>query len=172
MTRNDTSQKSSFGGGRFWPSKGFTLLEILVVIALLGLLSAVLIGGSNSLLRTKDQQDLESIAFGAITMTREHAVLTGGTMQLRLDEKARTLDWGAGPLSLPDGGTVRLLPPVMRSASLIGGTLTESTLPGVRFYADGTCDPFRLEIIQHGLSRIMTIDPWSCTALAEEKGRR
>ncbi|MBI2497208.1 MAG: type II secretion system protein, partial [Opitutae bacterium] len=142
---------------------GFSLLEILVVLALLGLISALLIGGSTTLLRTVTSDDVQNTALGAIAGARHGAVLTGRTLELRYDEQARVLDWGEDRAALAGEGALRLLPPVRSSSILVGGQLVESPLARVRFYPDGTCDPFRLEIVRDQANLVLTIDPWTCT---------
>ncbi len=146
---------------------GFTLLEILMVLALMGLVTALLIGSGG--MRLAIQDDPEDTALAAIARARNEAVLTGRTLELRHDEKARTLDWGAGHLALGDTNDVRLLAPATQSAVLVAGRALEQELPRVRFYADGTCDPFRLEIVrgESQPSRILAIDPWTCVPLAQ-----
>lgn len=146
--------------------RGFTLLEIVVVLALFGLVSVLLLGGSGSLLRAIGREDVESTTLNAIASARYEAVLAGRTLELRLDEKTRVLDWGAGRAILAGEDTVRLLPPVQTSAVLIGGRLEEAAISSVRFHADGTCDPFRVEIVRGQAGRILVIDPWTCTVLA------
>jgi prepilin-type N-terminal cleavage/methylation domain-containing protein len=165
-------------GGRLTPAsqparaRGFTLLEILAVLALFGLISAVLIGGSGALLRAVSRDDVENTALGAIASARHDAVLAGRTLDLRLDEPGRALDWGAGRAPLTGPGDVRLLPVVMDSAVLIGGQFMETPLARVRFYADGTCDPFRLEIVRNQSHQVMAIDPWTCTVLSPDAGAK
>ena len=58
-------------------ARGFSLVEIVVVLALLGLISALLIGGSTALLRTVAADDIQNTALGAIAGARHSAVLTG-----------------------------------------------------------------------------------------------
>lgn len=155
--------------GRKRSEAGFTLLEIIAVIALMGLISALLIGGSGAMLRTVSSDDVQNTALAAIAGARHSAVLTGRTLEFTSDDKTRVLEWGEGRAALTAEGQVRLLPASRTSAILVGGRLTESPLARVRFYADGTCDPFRLEIVRDSkASQILAIDPWTCTALAPE----
>lgn len=145
---------------------GFTLLEIVVVLALIALVSALLIGGSGALLRAVGREDVENTALSAMASARHGAVLAGRTLELRVDDKTRVLDWGVGRVTLAGEDTVRLLPPLKISSLLIGGRLQEEPVARVRFYADGTCDPFRLEIVRGPTSHLLLIDPWTCTVLA------
>jgi prepilin-type N-terminal cleavage/methylation domain-containing protein len=146
----------------------FTLLEVLVVLALIGLISALLIGSSGALLKSIGRDDIETTALTAIAATRHSAVLAGHQQDLHYDDQTRTLSWDAGAAALTGDGTVRLLPAVKTSAMLVGGQAVEPPLSRVRFYADGTCDPFRLEIAKDNTSRILSIDPWTCTPLSPE----
>lgn len=178
FARPDASSSSGTGGlaaPKFRDRRnagGFTLLEIVVVLALFGLITALLIGGSGALLRAIGREDVENTALNAIASARHEAVLAGRTLELRLDEKTRLLDWGAGRATLAGEDVVRLLPPVKTSSVLIGGRLEEAAITTVRFYADGTCDPFRLEIVRGQTGRILAIDPWTCTVLAPDNKSR
>jgi len=149
-------------------SRGFSLLEILVVLALFGLISALLIGGSSALLRAAATDDVQNTALGAIAAARHSAVLVGRPLDFRHDDKARVLSWGEGTAALTGEGDVRLLPAVKTGSMLVGGQLVETPLARVRFYPDGTCDPFRLQIVRGPVSQILAIDPWTCTALSPE----
>lgn len=151
-------------------SRAFSLLEIMAVLALIGLIAALLIGNSGALLRSVSSDDVQHTALAAIGAVRHGAVLHGRTLELSVDEKARVLVWDEGRAALEGEDGVRLLPPVQAGAQLLGGVLVENPLARVRFYADGTCDPFRLEIVRGRTSRILVIDPWTCTVLAPETG--
>ena len=150
------------GGG------GFTLLEILAVLALIGLISALLLGSGDALLRATAKDDIETVTLNAVAGARHSAVLTGRPLELNYDEKTRQLDWEEGRLVLGGEGNLRLLPPSRVSSMIIGGREVEEPITRVRFYADGTCDPFRLEFVRDRASRILTIDPWTCAVLSPE----
>jgi prepilin-type N-terminal cleavage/methylation domain-containing protein len=59
------------------PAAGFTLLEILLALAVIGLLSAVLIGGSARLLATKPLTP-DDVFWKAVAQARKDALERGG----------------------------------------------------------------------------------------------
>lgn len=146
---------------------GFTLIEILLVLALLGLISTAIIAGANAIDRLqREDRDAESIALKAIASARHAAVTGDRIVLLRHDTEGNRLVWSDGSIALPDNGeTVDFLPPKLESAYLIGGRLQENALPAVHFYPDGTCDAFRLQIRRQQDSRESVVDPWTCSTV-------
>src|SRR5690606_25191006 len=108
----------------------------------------------------------------AIAQARHDAVFHGEIVDLRYDDNLRQISWGRGSDTLTGDDAVRLLPASRVSAMLIGGRLVEHPLARVRFYPNGTCDPFRLEIVRDRTSQFLTIDPWTCTPLSDESAAK
>lgn len=155
----------------------FTLLEILLAVALLGLLSAALVGGASYLLDSRPRTPTE-IFWTAVRETRREALTGEREVRLSFDEKEKQFvaDDGRAPKTYPVAGprslTISFLPAVASpsSARLIGGSLFESeAIPAVTFYPDGTCSPFRLQIRSTGEPTVLEIDPWTCAPALKEK---
>jgi prepilin-type N-terminal cleavage/methylation domain-containing protein len=154
----------------------FTLLEILVVLALIGLLGTVLVGGSARLLKDKPTTP-EDILRKAINEARKFAVETNREVRLTFDSKEKIFtatsaegsriiasdlpgDWGVDFLVAQKGG----------GAMLLGGVLVETqTVTYVTFYPDGTCVPFRAQLRVTGGARTIAIDPWTCAPVLESE---
>ncbi len=149
---------------------GFTLLELIVVLALFALIGTVVTVGASALLRGAQRDGLEHNALTALAAARRAAVMAGQTITLRQSTATRRLEWDGGGVELTGEGEVRLLPPVTAGAILVGGRRIENAVTGVRFHADGTCDPFRLEITHEHKTHVLAIDPWTCSVLAPEPG--
>lgn len=149
---------------------GFTLIETVVVLMLIGLIASVLISGATSLFNSARQQDPEVAVLSLLQKVRGVAVEKGEIIELKpLPEDAGFL-WGAdGVETLPKkpGFTVRLLTPEMVSASLIGGQVEERPIARVRFYPDGSCDPMRIQVRRGDTRRVYAIDPWTAAPLPE-----
>jgi prepilin-type N-terminal cleavage/methylation domain-containing protein len=149
---------------------GFTLVEILLVIALIALLSTIFIGGSSALLAEKAPSP-DAQFWTACGAARGEALDEGKSVILTFDPKARgfVLDDGVQkkgmPLSGPDDLLVDFHPVASSTSSsvLLGGTLVETeSLASVTFYDDGTCTPFRAQVHSKLGAHILSIDPWTC----------
>lgn len=154
--------------GRAW--RGFTLLEILLAVALIGLLAAALVAGATHLVDTKPSSPSD-VFWQAVQAARRAALEQNQDVALSVDDKEHrfvvTAQEGTQYFPLPDKQnlTVDFLPMAAgRSSVLIGGALLETqTLPAVTFYADGTCTPFRTQIRTPGAdATVLAIDPWTC----------
>jgi general secretion pathway protein H len=150
---------------------GFTLIEILLVVALIALLATIFIGGSSALLSDKAPSP-DAQFWKACSEARAQALDEGKSVFLSFDPKAKAfvLDDGASKKELPfsdsDDTQVDFHPPQSDTSSsiLVGGTLVETdTLASVTFYDDGTCTPFRAQIYSRaGGAHLLSIDPWTC----------
>jgi prepilin-type N-terminal cleavage/methylation domain-containing protein len=153
---------------------GFTLLEILLVLALLGLMSGLfvsMVGGSVSGSRVT----AEDVFWQAVGEARKQALLAGREVKMTYAPAGReesaslvlTLDGAEQRLPFEAKDDVKLdflSTQKARSTILVGGQLVETqTMPSVTFYGDGTCSPFRAQLRNKGVDpRILTIDPWTC----------
>jgi len=168
--------------------RGFTLLEVLLSLALIALLASVLVGLSSRL--TTDQPATASDVFWlAVREARKAALKSEHEIRLTFDKDKKQfllLD-GLAPATLATDGFTRIetprktipvpapvsaelavdfLAPAPKgggSAILVGGVLIEAqTIPYVSFYPDGTCRPFRAQFVRGGATSMLTVDPWTC----------
>lgn len=154
---------------------GFTLLEILLVLALLALLGSVMVGGAVSLLKANEAQDPETALLKTLQTVRGEAVASGSIIELKPLPEDAGYTWGvSGAELLPasPGVRIRLVAPVFVRGSLIGGQLEENPVARVRFYPDGSCDPVRVQIRRGDTRRTYEIDPWTAAPLPEGDKRQ
>ncbi|MET0262544.1 MAG: type II secretion system protein, partial [Rariglobus sp.] len=151
---------SSFVGSR----RGFTLLEVLITIALIALLTSVLVVGTNRLLRDRPMSS-EELFWAATAAVRKDALMNNRDVRLSFDAKEHEF------VAIADGVETRhrfvnkdvaefdfLAPKSAGNASsiLLGGQLIETqTIPAVTFYGDGTCSPFRAQLKTRNGARVL-----------------
>ena len=150
----------------------FTLLEILLAIALVALISTALIAGSVSLLKDKPSS-ADDVFWQAVVQARK-AALQGGRevrMSFDSDQEAFVIDDGVAPPadvpipSAPKDLAVAFVAAQSNGADmvLLGGTAVDvQPMPSVTFFSDGTCSPFRLQIQARTGAHLLEIDPWTC----------
>jgi prepilin-type N-terminal cleavage/methylation domain-containing protein len=150
---------------------GFTLVEILLALALVGLLSWIFIGGSASLLEDRGQSPDEQF-WKACGSARKEALEEQRDVQLTYDTKVKGFVLNDGDLkktlALSGAGddiTIDFHPAQTDSSSsvLIGGTLVDTTpLAAATFYSDGTCTAFQAQVRTKGGAHLLSVDPWTC----------
>lgn len=160
---------------------GFTLLEVLITLALIALLTGVLVIGANSLLADHPKSP-EELFWAAVGEVRKDALLGGREVRLSMD--ARTQEFVARsngaearfPFVAKEIAELDFLAPRAPgtfSAILVGGQLVETqTLPVVTFYGDGTCSPFRVQLKTRAGARVLEIDPWTCAPMLTAETNR
>lgn len=155
---------------------GFTLIEVLLVLALMALVGAVLFPAANALFPKTNVDNFDDIVSEVLQQARRDAVLGGREVTLRFDATQQRFLWdGAAHREQPWTGAkigIDFLRPQSGNAVLIAGRLVETaTVPALRFFPDGTCDPVRLQIRPaSGNARVLSIDPWTCAPGLEVKG--
>jgi len=149
---------------------GFTLIEILLALALIALLGTIFVSGTSSLLADRATSPDEQF-WKACAQARKQALEEQHNVLLSFDPRARAfvISGGAQPKTLPIPGpddlAIDFHPAQSDSSSsiLIGGTLVETQpLAAATFYDDGTCTPFRVQIRTGAGAHMLSIDPWTC----------
>lgn len=163
------------GPDRQAPRAGFTLLEILLVIALIGLLAAALVGGASSLLNTQPSS-ADDVFWASVQEARKLALQSGNEVVMKyVDDK----DQGKA-FVLTSGGSTKAFP-IPKAGDLevtflsqqkggtmvmVAGTVLETQkIESATFYPDGTCSPFRVQFYRKGAVHVATIDQWTCAPM-------
>jgi len=151
--------------------RGFTLLEVLLALALIALLATVFIAGSSALLAAKPLSPDDQF-WKMCADARKAALEKQRDVSLSYDTRSASylIDDGGGPKSIGGTGGPDMVvdflpgqPDATSGGTLVGGTLVETgSLHAVLFYSDGTCTPFRAQIRLNGGAHILAVDPWTC----------
>jgi prepilin-type N-terminal cleavage/methylation domain-containing protein len=153
---------------------GFTLLEVLVTLALLALLTGLFVGGTTALLRERPAS-ADEVMRQAIAQARRYAVANYREVRLAYDNKGKAFHASSVdgkrdfPVSLPEEVQIDFLTTQKDNTMLLGGELVEQgNLPYITFYPDGTCTPFRVQMrTNNGKPTVVAIDPWTCAPVLE-----
>jgi prepilin-type N-terminal cleavage/methylation domain-containing protein len=149
--------------------RGFTLLEILLALALVALLATLFIGGSAALIADKPLTPDD--VFWKVTQQARKTALTGtNDVVVTFDPKniAFVIDDTVTPVTVPIPNNPDLVVDFLStqkgtSAVLVGGVAMETqTIPFVMFYTDGTCSPFKVQFRNKVGAHVLGIDPWTC----------
>ena len=152
------------------PASGFTLLEILLAVALIALLIAAVVSTAVHLTDTKPRSN-DQVFWEAVRLARQAALRSQNDVTLSFDDKNKQFVMNGANLqqsfplatSANDQAVEFLHADSGNSAILIGGQLVETqTIPAVTFYGDGTCVPFRVQFRANGAAHVIAIDPWTC----------
>jgi general secretion pathway protein H len=161
----------AFGATRGRHGSAFTLVEVLLALAVMALLGTLLLPGVNSILRSLAVSEPDQVVWQTLNQVREQALTGNRTLWLQPGLENSRLVWSDGPRSwtkdLPAGCQMQLLQAQSGAKVLIGGQLIETReVAGVNFYPDGTCDAFRVQLRKgSGVAQILTIDPWTCAPI-------
>ncbi|HUL53122.1 MAG TPA: prepilin-type N-terminal cleavage/methylation domain-containing protein [Opitutaceae bacterium] len=158
-------------------SRGFTLLEVLLVLALIGLITALL-AASITRVFSDEHAAPEDIFWQACRSAQKMASLGERETSLSFDTKEKKLVWSNGADTEearfdPASGEVSvqfLQAQQGGSLMLIAGQVIETQeVPRVRFYPDGTCTAFRVQFRVGANAWQVPIDPWTCAPILEGK---
>lgn len=158
-------------------SRGFTLLEILLVLALVGLLGALLTVGISRVV-SEDHAAPEDVFWQACRSAQKMASLSERETSLSFDAKEKKLVWSNGleteeaPFDPASGEVSVQFLQAQQGGSLIliaGQVVETQEVPRVMFYPDGTCTAFRVQFRVGTNSWQVAIDPWTCAPMLEGK---
>jgi prepilin-type N-terminal cleavage/methylation domain-containing protein len=156
---------------------GFTIFEVLLSLAIIGLIAAILISGSGALLQDKPVA-VKDVFWQAVEAARKEALQSDREVRLRFFEDREKgkgfeiIGARATPFVLaPEVATNDLKVDFLTTQKggnviLVAGVVVETqTVPFVTFFPDGTCTSFRVQILRNGGTEIVSIDPWTCAEM-------
>lgn len=165
-------------------SKGraFSLIELLLVIALIGMFSTIFVVNFESLLRMSEGQAVEAAFWDASREARTRALLERRPQWLRFEEKETLFvveeAGGGNPKTFAvdrDGWDAdvkvrvafqKKVPP--NKFTLRRGQIVDvRDIAAARYFADGTCLPFQVAIEVGDVETKIEIDPWTGAQLIE-----
>lgn len=163
-------------------SGGFTLLELMLVFALIAMFTAALIVNIESMVRQSAASVVEGTFWEAVRTARTNALLQRRTETVRFEPRSGAFlveswagqkrfeidrrDWKSD-LKLEIAFKKRL---ASSQFTLVRGELVDlREIPSIQFFEDGTCTPFVLELVVGDASRRIEIDPWTGAELLPDE---
>lgn len=138
---------------------GFTLIEVLVTISLMGVVMAFAVSGWSSWSRASEQSGTARELQSTLRSTQQRAITEGSTMCVLFDGSGSRYTVYRGACA--DTGKVRVEGPIATNGAAVrlsvpafSGT-TATT--GVTFYSRGTATPGSVKVVRTGSSKIYTV---------------
>ncbi|TVR50722.1 MAG: prepilin-type N-terminal cleavage/methylation domain-containing protein [Puniceicoccaceae bacterium] len=167
------------------PVRGFTLVEIILVVAMIGLFVSLLVVNYETLLRRGPMQTVEETFWRATREARQRALFQRQPQRVVFDEEAHAfiirspggdrnfrLDRGRWPADMEAEVTFFQDLPEDGYRLIRGELVRQRPIPQVVFYPDGSCTPFEVRLEVGDSSRSIRIDPWTGAELLPEERRR
>jgi prepilin-type N-terminal cleavage/methylation domain-containing protein len=136
-----------------FPRRAFTLIEIMIVVAIIGLIAAMGVPSILQTLRKDGMRKAVGDVKDALDNARTRAILSGKTTEVVF----RPLDKSVGSTPLPDNVDIAML-----DVNLLDYGASEEAR--VRFFPNGTCD--ELMLVLHSRDEWEKITLEFSTALA------
>ena len=136
---------------------GFTLIEVLVVVALLGALMAIGVGGYGRWSRASEQSGTAREVQTLLRSTHQRAITEGTAMCVLFDTSQGTYAVRRGTCAAPGAtvdGPFSVGGPEVHLAS---PTFAGSGAPGVTFYSRGTATSGTVQVTRSDSSKVYTI---------------
>lgn len=141
--------------------RGFTLTEVMVAIALFGVLSAMAISGFRNLVSAEGQRGTADAVASTIRNAQVRAVTEGVSMCLSFDTGAET--YTLSRRACGESGSTRINGPVKVAdgrVDLASASFTApdgSTSPSITFKPSGTAYPGSVRIARRGAGKVYTL---------------
>jgi general secretion pathway protein H len=130
---------------------GFTLIEVIIVLAILGLALALAVGYKSPVSRGLDLRGSAAALASGLRMTRSEAILSNRAVIFDLDL--------AGHRFRPGSGLVHQLPPGLAIELLtIGGERRNGHTGDIRFNPDGSSSGGRISLADGGRTIMVGVD--------------
>src|SRR6266849_3183970 len=132
-------------------ASGFTLIEILVVLAILGFALALVVGYGSPVSRSLDLRGSAAVLASGLRLTRSEAIVRNQAVTFDLDL--------AGHRFRPGSGKMRQLPPRLAIELLtIAGERRKGDSGDIRFNPDGSSTGGRISIADGGHKMMIGVD--------------
>jgi general secretion pathway protein H len=143
---------------------GFTLIELIVVLAILGLMTVFLTGNVRQVSPAVEGRAAAQAISGALRQARSEAIAGNGSVWFTVNLAGRSYQWGRSP--------PRALPGTLNLSLLTSQDQVASESAGrIRFDSDGGSSGGRISIAGGGVVWWVGIDWLSGRVSIEEKPR-
>ena len=167
------------GDLRISRSRGFTLIEVILTVALIALISSAFVFNLNSLLRNTAIESLENEYWRAVDDARTNAVFKQQPHYIEWDSDSRSFVVASSgrkksfTMDTSEFGDVEIdilfeeIAPE-NSYVLIGGKLVATRkIATVGFFPDGTCTPYTVTLKIADFESRFQMDPWTGVRLVD-----
>ena len=142
--------------------RGFTLIEVAVVITLIAILATLVVPSVFAAKRSQDAQAVRQDVFGFFAAARVEAIGSGRIVVVRFENSGSQLVAESFDPVTEQQVELRVyeVPDFVTPESfLLGDELVSSVEWEVRFYPDGSCDDAEFELLDGSLVVLVTLDP-------------